>query len=402
MHVRHAIYRGSDVRFGACSRRVVTGQTRVTVSKKQMAHYRSCAIFAVLLVASTTTVPAQTDLLAVQGTGLTQPAQLDVKPPAVITVRLGSEDTVSFQLSQRVVTDIELQVRGAEYSVPLQCAGGLHDVNVETAAIYASRGERDKAEGSFALMFDMGNEQDRRFGKLPRVQLSFYRGRLTEMLVTTMTSERSAFSSKLCSSVPVGPITCKDTRQLQGLPPEALVQQLRDLPARIAVQATARFSDAESKRRSIYEELLDWGGKSIPALVAGLKDPDVRLRRHAALVFGVLSGGWWQFECGPARMDIRPALSALVIAFGDSDPDVRAWAAQAVGNIGANAADAIPALIDLLKNGDEGSRNSACIALGQVGPAAKAALPVLRAALSDTSQDVRRFAARAIQRIEEQ
>jgi HEAT repeat protein len=37
----------------------------------------------------------------------------------------------------------------------------------------------------------------------------------------------------------------------------------------------------------------------------------------------------------------------------------------------------------------------------QIGPAANAALPVLRAALSDTSQDVRRFAAQAIQRIEE-
>jgi HEAT repeat protein len=340
-------------------------------------------------------------LIAISAAALAQLGQVDIGQPAAITIRLGSEDTVSFRLSQRVVTDIELHVRGAEYSVPLQCAGGLRDVNAETAAISASEGERAKSEGSFALLFDMGNEQDRRFGKLPRVQLSFYRGRLTEMLVTTMTSARSAFSSKLCSSVPVGPITCEDTRQLQGLAPEALVQQLRDLPARIGALGPALFSDAERKRESIYEELLDWGGKSIPALVAGLKDPDVRLRRHAALAFGVLGGGWYQFECGPARMDIRSAMSALVIAFGDSDPDVRAWAAQAVGDAGADAVDAVPALTDLLKNGDEGSRNSACMALGQIGPAAKAALPALRAALSDKSQPVRRFAARAIQRIEQ-
>jgi HEAT repeat protein len=58
-------------------------------------------------------------------------------------------------------------------------------------------------------------------------------------------------------------------------------------------------------------------------------------------------------------------------------------------------------LTELLKNDDEGSRNSACIALGKIGPAAKAALPALRVALSDKSQDVRRFAAEAIQRIEQ-
>jgi hypothetical protein len=330
---------------------------------------------------------------------LAQLGQAGIDRPVAITVHLGTEETVSFRLSQRVVTDIDLHVRGGEYSIPLQCAGGLHDVNFGTVEVVASSEERDKADGSFALLFDMGSEQDRRFGKLPRVQLSFYRGRLTDMLVTNMTSERSGFSSKLCSSVPIGPISCKDTRHLQGLAPEVLVQQLRDLPTPLPPMATA--SDGERRRRSIYEELLDWGAKGIPPLLAGLKDPDVRLRRNVALAFSVLSGGWWQFECGPATLDIRPALPALVAAFGDSDPDVRAWAAQAVGGIGANAADAVPALTELLKNDDEGSRNNACIALGQIGPAAKGALPALRVALFDNSQDVRRFAARAIQRIEQ-
>jgi HEAT repeats len=323
--------------------------------------------------------------------------QLDISRPLAITVHLGADDTVSFRLSQGVVTEIDLHVGGAEYSVPLQCAGGLRDVNFGTVEL--SQGQREKADDAFALLFDMGDEQSRRFGKLPRVQLSFHRGRLTEMLVTAMTSERSAFSSKLCATVPMGLITCRDTRRLQGLAPEVLVQQLRDLPTPLPPGTTT--SDGESRRRSIYEELLDWGPRSIPPLVAGLKDPDVHLRRNVALAFGVLNGGWWSFECGPARLDTRAALPALVAALGDSDPDVRAWVAQAVGGIGANAADAVPALTELLKNEDEGSRNSACIALGQIGPAAKAALPALRVALSDNSQDVRRFAARAIERIEQ-
>jgi HEAT repeat protein len=57
--------------------------------------------------------------------------------------------------------------------------------------------------------------------------------------------------------------------------------------------------------------------------------------------------------------------------------------------------------IGLLESADERARNSACIALGKIGPLAKAALPALRAALFDASPDVRRFAARAIQRIEQ-
>ena len=340
-------------------------------------------------------------LFAMLAGALAQIGHLDVDRPVAITVHLGAvtvhlgtENTATFHLSHHVVTAIDLHVRGAEYSIPLQCAGGLHDVNFGTAELHTE----EKADDAFALLFDIGNEQDRRFGKLPRVQLSFYRGRLTEMLVTNMTSERSAFSSKLCSSVPVGPITCKDTRRLQGLAPEALVQQLRVLPT--PLPAGGRPSDEERRRRSIYEELLDWGAKSIPPLVAGIEDPDVRLRRNAALAFLVLAGGWYPFECGPATLDIRPALPELVAAFGDSDPDVRAWAAQAVGGLGANAADAVPALIELLKNDNEGSRNSACIALAEIGPAANAALPALRVALTDNSQQVRRFAAQAIERIE--
>jgi hypothetical protein len=246
------------------------------------------------------------------------------------------------------------------------------------------------------LCWHGGDEGDRRFDKLPRVQLMFRRGRLIEMLVERMEGPRSAFSSKLCSTVPEGPITCKDTRQLQGLPPDVLVQQLRDLPAPIP----NRFDDAERKRANIYEELLDWGAASIAPLVAGLKDQDVRLRRNVVLAFEVLSGGWWRFECGPAKLDVRSALPALLPALRDPDHYVRAWTAEVIGDIGPNAADAVPALIELLKGEDEGARNTACRALGKIGPAAKAALPELRAMVSRKSRDESACAAQAIQRIE--
>jgi hypothetical protein len=324
-------------------------------------------------------------------------AASDPEQSVVITVRLGAEDVVSFQQAQGVVTKLDLRVRGVAYSIPLQCPGGLRDVRFDSAELSRWDQDSEKAEGTFALFFDMGAEQERRFGKLPRVQISMYRRRVSEMLVTRMTGPSSGFSSKLCATLPVGPVTCRDTRQLQGLAPSVLVEQLRALPTPIG--ADGRRSDAEKTRRNIYEELLDWGADSVPALIGALKNPDVRLRRNVVLAFGALSGGWWQFGCRPARVDIRPALPALVAAFGDSDKDVRAWAAQAVGNMGTSAIPAVRPLLDLLTADDKGVRISACMALGQIGPGANAALPALRAALSDSM--LSGCAARSIQRIDQ-
>lgn len=97
---------------------------------------------------------------------------------------------------------------------------------------------------------------------------------------------------------------------------------------------------------------------------------------------------------------VREALPALMQALDDRDGDVRAWAAQTIGEIGPEAKVAVSLLLTLLRNGDEGSRNSSCIALGKIGPAAKDALPALRQALNDPSNDVRRFAEQAIENIQ--
>ena len=113
-----------------------------------------------------------------------------------------------------------------------------------------------------------------------------------------------------------------------------------------------------------------------------------------ALFLAVSSGGY--LDPPKPKLNIKTCLPALVTALRDADPRVRTLAAQAVGNIGPDAAPAIPALLDLLKGSDEGSRNTACLGLAGIGPAAKKALPALREALSDPSANVRRFAQRAI------
>jgi HEAT repeat protein len=92
-------------------------------------------------------------------------------------------------------------------------------------------------------------------------------------------------------------------------------------------------------------------------------------------------------------------LPALIMALQDSDQDVRAWSAQAIGDIGPEAATAVPALVNLLSK-DSYSRISVFIALHDIGPVARGALPALKPYLSDPDADVRKMAARAVARIE--
>jgi HEAT repeat protein len=196
---------------------------------------------------------------------------------------------------------------------------------------------------------------------------------------------------------------------------DALVQQLSGLPAAIqpgpfswlcnpapAPCSPPPLPPDEAKRQSIYNQLFAPGSVGVPALARALGSRDVSLRSNAALALGVLSGGWWtSSDRAPAKINISAALPALTIALQDPDLRTRGLAAQAVGNIGAYVAPAVPALVKLLASDNEGLRNSACIGLRGVGPPAKDAMPALRSALHDPSRDVRRFAELAIASIEE-
>ena len=182
--------------------------------------------------------------------------------------------------------------------------------------------------------------------------------------------------------------------------PDAIVEQLRDLPR---LPATPRSDGkpvaSEARRQRLYEEIRDMGAAAVPALRRGLRHPDVRLRRNVLTALQALSGRWW--DRAKAPMNIRELLPDLIAALDDADSLVRAWSAHSIGNIGGDAVSAVPRLILLLTNGDEASRNGACIALRGIGPPARAALPALRKALTDSSKDVRGFAGRAIEAIEQ-
>ncbi len=344
--------------------------------------------------------------LAVGTLAFAQVGPVDQETPEAVTVQFAAQDSASFYLTDGLVTRIDIQARGESYTVPLDCVtgGGLRDVRFGTALLAFAGTPGNGAKG-VSLLFERGREDERRFGELPRVQVSLSGGRVREMLESRQTSATSSFSDKLCESLPAPPrpLCAADVAPPRGLPSAtAIVEQLRPLPPALPGGVFGERAQAESLRRALYEQLLAKREEAVEALAAALNDPDVDMRRNVALAFGALSGGWWSFECGHRTVDISAALPALAAALRDDDSSVRAWSIQAIGYMGSAGAPAVPALIEMLQQGDEAARNSAALTLGRIGTPARVALPVLRTALSDPSEDVRRFASNAIERIEAQ
>ena len=157
--------------------------------------------------------------------------------------------------------------------------------------------------------------------------------------------------------------------------------------------------DLEARRQQVYDQLHALGPAGVAALARALRDKDPEMRRDVAVAMDVVGGGWWLFADGSPKLDLRPALPALLAALQDSDSGVRTWAAQDISDIGSGAAMAVPGLRAMLHSPDPGSRGTACNALGAIGSAARVALPDLRRALDDSSPEVRQSARDAITRI---
>jgi HEAT repeat protein len=152
---------------------------------------------------------------------------------------------------------------------------------------------------------------------------------------------------------------------------------------------------------------------AVESLAPLLADPDPKVRRMAIR-------SWARIRPGPAVT--IPLLSKVL---SDGDPAVRNeameivadvgkpavpmlatllgrdrsvyWCTIALGEIGADAAEAAPALIDVLKNNRRPEvRREAALALGSIGPAAADSVPTLIASLRDRDPAVVAGAAYAL------
>ena len=100
-------------------------------------------------------------------------------------------------------------------------------------------------------------------------------------------------------------------------------------------------------------------------------------------------------EIGP---EAASAVPALIEALRDPKAGVREKTAEALGEIGPEAASAVPALIEALKDREARVRKNAAwtLAFGKIGPEAASAVPALIEALKDREARVRENAAAAL------
>ena len=153
-----------------------------------------------------------------------------------------------------------------------------------------------------------------------------------------------------------------------------------------------RKARAERIFRSIAPNANSGGGieskTRIEQLIENLTDrKDAYGRYYAAEALG---------EIGP---NAKEAIPHLIIALEDENVVVKSSTAWALGKIGPGAKEAIPHLIIALKDKNYYVRKCAVDALGNIGPGAKEAVPALISALKDEIACVRESAGQALGKI---
>jgi HEAT repeat protein len=129
---------------------------------------------------------------------------------------------------------------------------------------------------------------------------------------------------------------------------------------------------------------------AVPVLVQLLSDDDPEVRDYAALALG---------DCGPAA---TAALPRLTEALRDDDPEVRRSAAVSLGRIDRRPEVTVPVLSRMLTAREALIRCRVANLLGETGPDAREAAPTLRQALLDEDAQVRVEAAEALKKIHPQ
>lgn len=130
---------------------------------------------------------------------------------------------------------------------------------------------------------------------------------------------------------------------------------------------------------------------AVPEILGLLEDSETSVRRSTCSALGTMGAAY-------AAQSVAPLLKAFKT---DEESEVRVAAAEAIGEIGAPAKEAIPALVEALqKDKDPKVREAACTGLQGMKTAAKSAIPALEAAQKDADGFVRNAAWRALLRVD--
>jgi HEAT repeat protein len=143
--------------------------------------------------------------------------------------------------------------------------------------------------------------------------------------------------------------------------------------AKAAIPTLLEFTRSTSHVMRVYSARALWkvSGEVEPALTvleAGLQEKSAKFRWAAPVFLGEMGA------------DAARAMPLLQEGANDPDKEVASLCIQALGKI---SAESIPILAEHLGSNDPGMRISAAVALGELGPKAVEAVPALRRLLDD-------------------
>ncbi|MBE9556379.1 MAG: HEAT repeat domain-containing protein, partial [Proteobacteria bacterium] len=169
---------------------------------------------------------------------------------------------------------------------------------------------------------------------------------------------------------------------------ETLGRLYASSPKAVAALGEAARDPDEAMRHAALRALAQIGfpaEAALPAILEQLASGDVKSRQLAARVLGSIE-----------YLEIEEE-DALVAALEDSEPAVRAAALAALVQIDAELPEgSIARLAGFLTSRDADARADAIQALGQLGPDAAEAIPMIEVALTDESSEIRHSAAWAL------
>lgn len=257
-------------------------------------------------------------------------------------------------------------------------------------------------------------------GSKPEVCLVIARACVIALCLALVTLRRAhgAPASKPASVVDVpaavSALSSRDALERQTAESNLVAAGAAAVPALVDELAAGR---RQSRMRVLIANI---GPAAIPPLVELIDDADagrrgaarsvlsqVRWRgsgAHAALLIGCLRRQETRHPCGMAlvrTMDAKagrwtPELLALL---KDGEPEVRTYAAIALGEVGSAAGSAIQPLARALSDPAAPVRGAAATALGKMGRKAVPAREALKAAVDDQDAEVRLAVQEALRRV---
>ncbi|MBI5244592.1 MAG: HEAT repeat domain-containing protein [Elusimicrobia bacterium] len=174
----------------------------------------------------------------------------------------------------------------------------------------------------------------------------------------------------------------------------AAAPQASESPEGAAVQARAPEGPKSPKREGPEAEIENKTQKPKKPQETLSSSPGIPMRDYISVRAEAI------LMKGDRTLLTHDAVPDLVLVLERGDARLRSRAADALGQLGAEGADAVAALMrTLAKDESPRARSSAALALGNIGPAAKEAVPLLKRAAKSRNPDLRLSAKTALERL---